>query len=181
MEFERITFYWKILSRSGPPQLLAPCWPDQNAPVKEIWLQWRRDCRNWGLLWGHRRIILEKRHRKVREALEWMYYAWRKLCWWIKTNFSIKLCFSLLDSKLIEWCVTSRIQYDPNSNQLAGFVLPLLSEEFLLHILIHGYIYQSYPRSFLEEYRSIFSLRYNGTATTAWCNLILSLYFWYRY
>ena len=50
-----------------------------------------------------------------------------------------------------------------------------------MYILIHGYIYQSYPRSFLEEYRRIVSLRYNGAAITAWCIPILSLYFWYRY
>ena len=25
------------------------CWPEKNAPGKEIWLQWRSDCWNWGL------------------------------------------------------------------------------------------------------------------------------------
>ena len=72
-----------IFSRSGPWWLVAHCWPEKNAPRKEIWLQCRSDCRNWGLFWEQRRIILQKRHRKVREAMEWMYYAWRKLCWWI--------------------------------------------------------------------------------------------------
>ena len=52
-----------------------------------------------------RQIILQKRHRKVRKALKWMYYAWKKLCWWIKSNFSNKLFFSQLDPKFIEWCV----------------------------------------------------------------------------
>ena len=53
--------------------LLAPWWPGKNALEKEIWLQWRSDCRNWRLLWEQRRIILQKRHRKVRETLEWIY------------------------------------------------------------------------------------------------------------
>ena len=30
--------------------------------------------------WEQRRIILQKRHRKVRKALKRMYYAWKKLC-----------------------------------------------------------------------------------------------------
>ena len=88
-----------IFSRSAPPpppppRLLALCSPKKNTPGKEILLQWWSGCRNWGLFWEERRIILQKRHRKVREALEWMYYAWRKLCWWMKLNFSIKLYFS---------------------------------------------------------------------------------------
>ena len=58
----------------APQRLLALCWPEKNAPGKEIWLQWRSDYRNWGLFWEQRRIILQKRHRKVREAFEWMYW-----------------------------------------------------------------------------------------------------------
>ena len=68
-------------------------WVEKNATGKEIWLQWRSVSRNWGLFWEQRRIILHKRHRKVREALKWMYYARRKLYWSIKSNFSIKLCW----------------------------------------------------------------------------------------
>ena len=64
------------------PHLLY--FPEKSAPRKETWLQWRRDCRDWGLFWERRRIILQIRHWKFREALEWIYYAWRKPCWWIK-------------------------------------------------------------------------------------------------
>ena len=78
-------------SRSGPQRIMALCWPEKNTPGKEIWLQSRSDRRNSGLFWEQRRIILLKRHRKVREALEWMYYASRKLYCWIKSNFSKKL------------------------------------------------------------------------------------------
>ena len=76
--------------------LRLPYSPDlaPHALGKEIWLQWWSDCRNWSLFWEQRQIILQKRHQKVREVLEWMYYIWRKLCWWIKSNFSKKLCFS---------------------------------------------------------------------------------------
>ena len=52
-----------IFSRSGPQRLLALCWPEKNSPGKDIWLQWRNDCRNWSLFWEQRRIILQKRHR----------------------------------------------------------------------------------------------------------------------
>ena len=83
-----------IFSKSGVQRLLTLCWPEKNAPGKEIWLQWRSDCWNGGLFWEERQIILQKRHRKVREALEWTYHDWRKLCWWMKSNFSKKLCFS---------------------------------------------------------------------------------------
>ena len=38
-----------IFSRSGPQLLLAPCWFKKNALGKDIWLQWRSHCRNWGL------------------------------------------------------------------------------------------------------------------------------------
>ena len=41
-----------------PQRLLALCRPEKNAPGKEIWLQWRSDCRNWDLFWEQRRIIL---------------------------------------------------------------------------------------------------------------------------
>ena len=77
-----------------PPVTTGSLLTWKNVPGKEIWLQWRSDYRNWGLFWEQRRIILQKRHRKVREALEWMYYAWNRLYWWIKSNFSKKLWFS---------------------------------------------------------------------------------------
>ena len=48
----------KLSSRPGPQRLLALYWPGKNSPGKEIWLQWRSDCRNWGLFWMQRRIIL---------------------------------------------------------------------------------------------------------------------------
>ena len=57
------------------------------APGKEIWLQWRSDIGNWGIFWGQRQTVLQKRHQIVREALELVYHLWRRLCWWIKLNF----------------------------------------------------------------------------------------------
>ena len=77
-----------IFSRSAPLTLLTVCWSEKNAPGKEIGLQWRSDYWNWGLFLEQGWIILQKRHQKVREALEWMYYASRKLCWWIKSNLT---------------------------------------------------------------------------------------------
>ena len=71
-----------IFSRSGPQRLLALCWPEKNALVKEAYFESKDES------------FYKKRHRKVIEALELIYYAWRKLCWWIKSNFSKKLCFS---------------------------------------------------------------------------------------
>ena len=35
-----------------------------------------------------------KKASKSQRALEWMYYAWKKLCWWIKSNFLKKFRFS---------------------------------------------------------------------------------------
>ena len=89
----RATSPWKRWSMENDKND-ALCQPEKNALGKKIWLQWRSDCRNWSLFWEQRLIILQKRHRKVREALKWMYYAWSKLCWWIKSNHSKKLCFS---------------------------------------------------------------------------------------
>ena len=68
-----------IFSKFGSQRLLNLCWPEKNTPGEGIWFQWRSDCRNWGLFWDQKRTILQKRHRKVREALVWMYYTWRKL------------------------------------------------------------------------------------------------------
>ena len=62
-----------LFSRSGLQQLLAYCRPQKNAPGKEIWLQWRSDIGNWGVFWGQRQIIQQKRHRIIREALESVY------------------------------------------------------------------------------------------------------------
>ena len=42
----RISSSPTIFSRSGPQRLLALCWPEKNAPGKEIRLRWRSDCRN---------------------------------------------------------------------------------------------------------------------------------------
>ena len=56
----QITSSPTIFSRSGQQRILALCWPGKNAPGKEIWLQWRSDCRKWGLFWDPRRIILKK-------------------------------------------------------------------------------------------------------------------------
>ena len=98
VKFNELSF--ELLPHSPYSSYLVPSdykalwWPEKNAPGIVICLQCRSDCRNWGPFWEQRRIILQKRHRKVREALKWMYCAWRKLFWWIKSNFSKKLCFS---------------------------------------------------------------------------------------
>ena len=49
-----------LFSRSGPKQLLVVCWPEKNAPEKEIWFQGRSDIGNWGVFWGQRRIVVRK-------------------------------------------------------------------------------------------------------------------------
>ena len=59
-----------LFYRSVPWWLLAICRSQKNAPGKEIWLQWRSDIRNWGVFWGQRQILLQKRHWIVREVLE---------------------------------------------------------------------------------------------------------------
>ena len=70
------------------PELLAVYRPQKNAPGKEIWLQWRSDIRKWGVFWGQRQIVQQKRHWIVREALESVYHPKKRLCWWIKLNFA---------------------------------------------------------------------------------------------
>ena len=70
-----------LFSRFCPQWLLAVCRPQKNAPEKEIWLQWRNDIGIWGVFWGLRQITLQKRHRIVKEALESVYHAKRRLCW----------------------------------------------------------------------------------------------------
>ena len=77
-----------LFSRSYPQQLLAVFRPQKNAPGKEIRLQWRSDIINRGIFWGQRQIILQKRHRILREALESVYHCKRRLFWWIKSNFT---------------------------------------------------------------------------------------------
>ena len=42
-------------------QDLAFCKFQRNAQGKEIWLQWRNDILNWGVFWGQRQIVLEKK------------------------------------------------------------------------------------------------------------------------
>ena len=69
-----------LFSRSGPQQLLAVCRPQKNAPGKEIWLQWRSEIGNWGIFWCQRQIVLQKRHRIIREAFEAVYHLRRRLC-----------------------------------------------------------------------------------------------------
>ena len=72
----------------APKRLLTLCWAEKNAPGKEIWLQWRSDYRNWGLFWEQRRIILQKKHWKVTEALEWMYMVFQlEISFWIARYF----------------------------------------------------------------------------------------------
>ena len=73
-----------LSSRSGPQRQLAVCKQQKNA----IWLQWRSDIRNWGVFWGPRQIVLQKKHRIVRETLESVYHPRRRLCWWINSNFA---------------------------------------------------------------------------------------------
>ena len=67
-----------LLYRSGFQWLLAVCRPQKNAPGKEIWLQWRSDIRNWGVFCRQRQILLQKRHRIVKEALESAYNPRRR-------------------------------------------------------------------------------------------------------
>ena len=82
-----ISFASTLLSRSGSQWLLAVCRPQKNVSGKEIWLHWRNHIGNWGIFWGQRHIILQKRHWIVRETWESVYYPRRRLCWWIKLNF----------------------------------------------------------------------------------------------
>ena len=84
----RISSPSTVFSGSGSQRLLPARRPKSNAPGKEIWLEWRSDCRNWSLFWGQRQIVPQKRHRNIREALEWMYHSWRRLYWWMKPNFA---------------------------------------------------------------------------------------------
>ena len=84
-----------LFSRSGPQQLLAVCRPQKNAPGKEIWLQWRSDIENWGIFWGQRQIVLQKRHWVVREALESVYHPRRRLLM-NKVEFCLKVVVLLV-------------------------------------------------------------------------------------
>ena len=68
-------------------QATTVCRAQKNAPGKEIWLWWRSDIGNWGIFWGQRQIVQQKRHRIVKEALESMYHPRRRL-WWINLNFA---------------------------------------------------------------------------------------------
>ena len=84
-----------LFSRSGSQWLLAVCRPQKNAPGKEIWLQWRSDIGNWGIFWGQRQIILQKRHQIVREELESVYHPrWRLLI--NKVEFCLKVVVLLV-------------------------------------------------------------------------------------
>ena len=50
-----------LFSISDRQRLLAICRLQKNAPGKEIWLQWRSDIGNWGVFWGQRQIVLQKK------------------------------------------------------------------------------------------------------------------------
>ena len=54
-------FHTKLILQIWPQWLIAVCRPQKNAPEKEIWLPWRSDIRNWGVFWGQRQIILQKK------------------------------------------------------------------------------------------------------------------------
>ena len=63
---------------------------------KRIWLQRRSDIWKGSVLWCQRHIVLQKSHRIFREALESEYHSRRKtklMCWWIKSNFALKLFY----------------------------------------------------------------------------------------
>ena len=77
-----------LYSRSGPQRLLAAYRPQKNALGKEIWFPWRNDIGNCHVFWGQRQIVLQKRHRVVWEALKSVYHPKRRLCWWIRSNFT---------------------------------------------------------------------------------------------
>lgn len=49
---------------------LRVCRPKKNASVKEIWLNWKSDCRHWSLFWSQKQIVLQKRHCNIRRVLE---------------------------------------------------------------------------------------------------------------
>ena len=69
-----------LFSRSGLQQLLAVCRSQKNALGNEIWLQWRNDIWNWGVFWGQRQIVVQKRYHTVREVLESVYDPRRRQC-----------------------------------------------------------------------------------------------------
>ena len=70
-----------LFSRLEPEQLLAVCRPRKNVPGKELWLQWRTGIENWGVYWGQKQIVHQKRHWTVREALKSVNHPRIRLCW----------------------------------------------------------------------------------------------------
>ena len=47
-----IAYLSTVYSGSVSQRLLPVCRPIKNAPGKDIWLQWRSDCRNWSVFWS---------------------------------------------------------------------------------------------------------------------------------
>ena len=76
-----------LFSRYRPQRLQAVCRPQKNTPEKEIWLQWRSDIRNWGVFWGQRQIVLQKGIELLEKHCN-QYHHRRRLCCWIKSNFT---------------------------------------------------------------------------------------------
>ena len=70
----RIASMPTLFSKSGPQELQAVCRPQKKVQEKEIWFQWRSDIGNWGIFWGQRQIVQQKRHWIVREVLESVYH-----------------------------------------------------------------------------------------------------------
>ena len=84
-----------LFSRCNSQWLLAVCRPQKNVSGKEIWLQWRSDIGNWGVFWGQRQIILQKRYWMIRETLESMCHARRRLLM-NKVKFCLKVVILLI-------------------------------------------------------------------------------------
>ena len=117
-----------LFSRSGPQQLLAVSRPWKNAPRKEIWLQWRSDIGNWGIFWGQRQIILQKRHRIVREVLGSVYHPRRRLLM-NKVEFCLKVVVLLVRPRTY-WVMCYYVKRHILFN---AFLLYFLQEEYYVY------------------------------------------------
>ena len=74
---------WIALQIVSAPSLFSRSGPQKNAAGKEIWLQWRNDIGNWGIVWGLRQII------ELLDALESVYHPRRLLM--NKVKFCLKV------------------------------------------------------------------------------------------
>ena len=81
----------------------------QDLTLSDYWLfanlkrmlqgkRWRSDIKNWGIFWGPKQIVLQKRHRIVTEALESVHHPKRKLLM-NKVKFCLKVVVLLVRPK----------------------------------------------------------------------------------